>query len=46
MDSWEKIVLDACCQCRSLSADYYYNEDGDLVSSCDNCIYAERDWDD
>ena len=46
MDSWEENVLEACYQCRTLGDDYYYNEDGDLVSSCDDCIYAEWDWDD
>lgn len=28
---------DWCYECRGYGDDYHYNEDGELVSSCDDC---------
>lgn len=37
---------DYCCECTALGDDYYINEDGDLVSACDDCPYNESNRDD
>ena len=41
-DSWGN-DYDICYECQGLGDDYYFNEDGELVSACDGCIFNERD---
>ncbi len=35
MDSDEEI----CYECRGLGNDYYFDEDGELISACDDCYF-------
>lgn len=38
--------FDPCEECRIYGDDYYYDEDGDLVSYCDDCPFGDFDpWD-
>ena len=42
MEEW-----DACYECTGNGDDYYIDENGELVSSCDDCPFNGRDpWDD
>ena len=34
---------DLCYECRGLGDDYHFDEDGELVSSCDNCPHGKVD---
>ena len=34
---------DVCYECRGLGDDYYFDDDGDLVSSCDGCPFNNSD---
>ena len=42
----EKFDYDYCYECTGYGDDYYYNEDGELVSVCDDCPYNESNRDD
>ena len=35
--------VDRCYECTGLGDDYYYDENGDIVSYCDECYYSEYD---
>ena len=40
---------DRCYECRGLGDDYYYDDEGDLISACDTCpVHYEKmndyDW--
>lgn len=37
---------DRCYECKGYGDDYYWNDDGDLVSACADCPYGEGDGDD
>lgn len=37
---------DHCYECRGYGDDYYINDDGELVSACDDCHYNESNRDD
>ena len=32
---------DWCYECRGLGDDYYFDKDGELVSSCDDCSHRK-----
>lgn len=40
---------DYCYECTGYGDDYYYNENGELVSACDDCTHnpcnRDDDWD-
>lgn len=46
--SWEEERADACDECRGYGDDYYIDDDGNLVSACNECFYnrSDDDWDD
>lgn len=33
---------DWCDECTGLGDDYYFDENGDLVSACDDCIHRRQ----
>ena len=37
---------DRCYECSGYGDDYIYNENGELVSACDNCIFNPSTEDD
>ena len=39
-------LRDRCYECQGYGDDYYTDENGDLVSACDDCSYNGRDSDD
>lgn len=41
--SWEEERADACDECRGYGDDYYIDDDGNLVSACDECFYNRSD---
>lgn len=44
-DDWEQYCLDKCYECTGYGDDYYTDEDGELVSACENCSYNRSNWD-
>lgn len=42
-DPWDD--YDVCYECTGLGDDYYFDEDGELVCACDECVCnpANRD---
>ena len=36
-DDWDN--CDYCYECRGLGDDYYFDEDGELVSACEGCPF-------
>lgn len=36
----------ACDECRGLGDDYYVDENGEMVSACDECMHNPLTWDD
>ena len=46
--TWEEERADACDECQGYGDDYYIDDDGNLVSACDECYYnrSNDDWDD
>ena len=38
--------LDHCYECRGYGDDYYFDDDGELVSACDDCPFNGDDEDD
>lgn len=32
---------DYCYECRGLGDDYYFDEDGELVSACEDCPFLQ-----
>ena len=50
-DDWdeypeEDYLRDRCYECRGYGDDYYFDEQGELVSACDECSFNGRDDDD
>ena len=48
-DDWDSYMADRCYECEGYGDDYYTDENGELVSACDDCPYngySEDDWDD
>ena len=43
MDDWD---YDYCYECTGYGDDYYYNDDGDLVSACDDYPHNKSNWED
>lgn len=39
MDEYDRGMNDTCEECRIYGDDYYYDEDGDLQSSCYRCAF-------
>lgn len=37
---------DRCYECKGYGDDYYFNDDGDLVSACDDCPFNSLTWED
>ncbi len=37
-DAFEDDDWDWCADCRANGDDYYYDEDGELCRSCDECV--------
>ena len=47
--SWEDVDDDRCYECTGYGDDYRYDDDGELVSNCNNCPHnrsCNDDWDD
>lgn len=46
-ESWEDYCADRCYECSGYGDDYYTDENGEMVSACDDCPYnGSGDWDD
>ena len=37
---------DYCYECQGYGDDYQFDEDGDLICMCDNCVHNPNNWDD
>lgn len=45
-DDWDSYCADHCYECQGYGDDYRTDEDGELVSACDDCPYNGRDYED
>lgn len=45
-DDWDSYCADKCYECTGYGDDYYTDEDGELVSACDDCSYNRSNWED
>ena len=44
MTVWDD--YDWCDECTALGDDYYFDDNGELVSACDGCVHNEFAYDD
>lgn len=38
--------VDACYECQGYGDDYYFDEEGNMICACDECVYNELNWED
>lgn len=40
------IDYDYCYECTSNGDNYYYDDDGNLIYACDDCVWNDDNWED